>query len=144
MIKITSHQNIGIKNVSPNDNVILITEPNSKVAMPQCKNLLVLRFEDIWCENSVFAAPTKDHIKQALDFAQDKDNLTIACTAGVSRSSAIACIIAAQKCLDPISVLNKKSHHPNNLIIKLGADLLKKPELYTLIERWKLDNSKKE
>lgn len=127
--------------------VIFISSPTSPYAIhgselikQYARNCLELFFHDIDFVRDGHIAPAREHVEAALAFAKDKDDLIICCQAGVSRSSATAFIIAAARFTtadEALKILDHKTHWPNHLIVKHGAEILGKPELLTLIEQWK-------
>jgi len=73
--------------------------------------------------------PNSDLVSAALEFAKGAPNVAVHCTAGVSRSSAMAFLVACQMTGDPeeaVKVLDMKSHFPNESIVLLGERLLDK------------------
>lgn len=129
------------------ENLIFISEPTnpffykgSKEAVEKAKNSLVLLFDDITYPIEKCKMPTKEDIEKALSFAEDcKGDIVVSCTAGVSRSSAIAYLIAAKKfgVEKAYDVLNFCSHWPNDLIISLGAEIFNLPVLNDEIKKYK-------
>lgn len=85
--------------VSPYAGVITIEEPDTDdpfrtLSVPQ----LVLQFHDINMTMLGYIEPMLEHIQQALSFARETDGpLLVHCRAGVSRSTAIALAIAADR-----------------------------------------------
>ena len=79
--------------------VITIEEPDTDDpfrtdGVPQ----LVLQFHDIDMTMLDYVEPESDHVQQALTFARETDGpLLVHCRAGVSRSTAIALAIAADR-----------------------------------------------
>ena len=113
--------------------VITIEEPDTDDpfrtdAVPQ----LVLQFHDIDMTMLGYVEPEPEHIQQALTFARETDGpLLIHCRAGVSRSTAIALAIAA----DRLGAGNERQAcewlletyplaQPNRLIVFLADQLL--------------------
>ncbi len=72
---------------------------------------------------------TKDEIAEALKFAEGKEDLIVACAAGISRSSALAYVIARSTMFrsDAMAILNPARHWPNRHILRLGEELVKRP-----------------
>lgn len=132
MIKIYSRKNLrAVLNKEPNTHTaIIISEPGNEQDVsdlfPLCKDYINLEFNDTTFPGR-FGAPEKEHILDVLKWAEGRDEkILVACRAGVSRSSAIAYLVESQRngpeaaanCLD------KHIHHPNELIIKYGVELL--------------------
>jgi predicted protein tyrosine phosphatase len=95
--------------------------------VPNCKECLPLEFNDTTSEDRP-GSPTIEHVKQALNWAEGKENIVVACAAGISRSSAIAYLIQCMR-TDPselysIDLLDHSFHFPNELILKHGTMLL--------------------
>lgn len=71
---------------------------------------LLLSFHDIEdVSDSDFTAPTREHIKQILEFSEtlpDEANLLIHCMAGISRSTATAIGVCCQKGMTPSDALS--------------------------------------
>lgn len=91
-------------------------------------------------------SPSEFEIRRILDWAKDKEIDIVACHAGISRSSAVAILIECQKTFigRPVTVkeaieglgLNKDQHHPNPLILELGAKILNRPEIPDVVKYW--------
>jgi len=127
------------------------TAPVDKVA-GLCLSLLILRFNDLEDAhlNHISTTdlvkhglhyPERGHIEAALDYAEDKKNLLVHCSAGVSRSSAIAYLIACSRVgpIEALRLLNSSLHWPNNRVVRLGAEILGNPEIEQTIKKWKDD-----
>jgi predicted protein tyrosine phosphatase len=91
-------------------------------------NLLHLKFDDVLNGPS---APTEKNVKTALDFGLVYDKLVVCCMAGISRSSAIGLVIAVQRLGIDVAFkcLNPYLHYPNVTVVKLGSQILNKPDL---------------
>ena len=113
--------------------VITIEEPDTEDpfrtdVVPQ----LVLQFHDIDMTMLDYVEPEPEHVQQALTFAQEIDgSLLVHCRAGVSRSTAIALAIAA----DRLGAGNDQQAcewlrqtypqaQPNRLVVFLADELL--------------------
>jgi predicted protein tyrosine phosphatase len=109
-----------------------------------CQGMLPLIFDDVYHpefhKGSHF--PTMEDVKQALDWAKDKTSILVHCHAGISRSSAIAYLIACQRVgpKEAIKLLNIHNHWPNILIVKFGAILLGDPEIDSVMATWQHDS----
>jgi predicted protein tyrosine phosphatase len=103
------------------------------------KSYLWLRFDDIEFSRTGYIAPDKQRIKEALDWAKDKESILVACLAGISRSSAIAYLIQCMRedhPKDALKILAKRIHHPNSLIVKLGAEILEDGRIIDEYRDW--------
>ena len=103
------------------------------------KTMIVRRFDDIWVEEEGKVLPTKEDVETIIRHVQEiyPSNLIVHCYAGVSRSTAIAYLLA---CLekepdDAIKMLNPMIHYPNELIVKLGSEILNNPRILEVYER---------
>lgn len=125
--------------------IIVIKEtcnPQSSVQeiLNKSKNSLYLIFDDI--ETSKYSKnvtpPSRKDIEKVLAWAVNKEEIAVSCQLGISRSSAIAYIIACSKLdtSEALSFLNKNYHSPNQLIIKIGSEILNKPEIYSNFIKW--------
>ncbi len=125
------------------------TAPVDKVA-GLCLSLLVLRFNDLEdvhlnhlstadLEKHGLHYPERGHIETALDYAKDKQELLIHCSAGVSRSSAVAYLLACRRVgpTKALRVLDSSLHWPNNRVVRLGAEIMGNPEIEQAIKKWK-------
>jgi len=103
--------------------------------------MIVLKMSDVWLpehERMGYQLPREEQIKELLNWSKGKHDFVVHCTAGVSRSSAIAYVLAC--CFMPpseaISVLDPYKHDPNDLIVQLGAKLLGNPEVLAELKRF--------
>ena len=128
--------------------VIIITGIDEKYLVPEIKaaatgEVLDLEFTDIEFDSpeirTRYSPPEKQHVQKALEWAIEKENIAIACMAGVSRSSAIA--FAIETCRhgpwQAESVLVKGQHRPNKLIVKYAAELLGEPEMIDVADQYR-------
>jgi predicted protein tyrosine phosphatase len=108
-----------------------------------CKGMLKLYFEDAdMLHHPGQIIPEEKDVQAILDWTKDidlkKHKIAVHCTAGISRSSATAYIVACSKmpikealgCIDPMW------HNPNWRIVGFGADLLKNSAVYNDIRRF--------
>ncbi|WP_366535685.1 hypothetical protein, partial [Streptococcus pneumoniae] len=89
-------------------------------------------------DSKVLKAPTKEHVTKAINWCQDKENIMFACHMGISRSSAMAYVCACNE-FDPedaIGVLKLGYHTPNQLIVKLGSEILENKKVWLTYLEW--------
>lgn len=101
-------------------------------------NFKALWFDDIKRPVEGFVHPKEDHIKEAIEYAKDKDTLLVACKAGVSRSAATAYVICCSKMKpeEATKILNN-GHWPNELVIEHGVSILNNEDVRNAMHRWK-------
>lgn len=125
-------------------NVISIRDHNDapvdEVAS-RCQTLHKVKFDDIDAPVKGFTIPTEEHVRSILDFSRDKKEILIHCTAGISRSSASAYLIACTRMppIEAIKCLNTVYHWPNALVVKIGAKILNNPQILHECEKWKTE-----
>lgn len=98
-------------------------------------------FDDIQFAIKGYTAPDEGKIKDILEWSRNKNNLLVHCNAGISRSSAIAYLIACtqKEPAEAIKVLDPAMHWPNRLIVEIGSKVLGNPEIIqTLNEKYDL------
>ncbi|HCE46440.1 MAG TPA: hypothetical protein DET40_23090 [Lentisphaeria bacterium] len=90
------------------------------------KDIIIEKFDDIKVPEEGWIVPELEHVRRILGWAEERENIAVHCTAGISRSSAIAYLIACQRSSpkQAVKVLDPAKHAPNRLIIKLGMDVL--------------------
>lgn len=103
-----------------------------------CRGVLRVKFDDIlepWRERKLATAAD---IRRILDWCRDKDDIVVHCQAGASRSAAVAylieCLQATPK--EALGILDANQHSPNMHIVRLGAKILRNPEIATEVEQW--------
>jgi predicted protein tyrosine phosphatase len=117
-------------------------QPDLKAMTLLARNVLHVHIDDIWDkshEAQGFVLPNLSDVSRILDWKRSKgseNRLLVHCHAGISRSSAIAFIIS---CMDKsieesLQILDPAIHYPNELLIKLGSELLDKPEMIPAIK----------
>ncbi len=120
--------------------VVSITDlADDFVVSGRCRGILRVKFDDIqeaWRGRKL--ATAKD-IRRILEWCKEKDGIVVHCQAGVSRSAAVAYLI---ECLQTppqkaLGILDPKQHSPNMHIIRLGAKILRNPEIEIEAERWR-------
>ena len=89
-------------------------------------NIIVEYFDDIQIPQDGFIVPAKEQIMRILKWAMDKEHIAVHCTAGISRSSAIAYLIACHRSSpkQALKILDPMKHSPNRLILHLGMEVL--------------------
>lgn len=87
-----------------------------------CKESLVLEMDDTTMIRT--GGPTKEAVEKALSVDYDY----VSCKLGVSRSSAIAFLVECNKTDSETAIkqLDSAKHFPNELVLKLGMDILGK------------------
>lgn len=114
-------------------NVVCIIESNLspiEKVKKNAKDVLFLSFDDIEFPRYGYKMPEEKDVEKAVEWAVDKDNLIVSCQAGISRSSALAYVIScSQKGPSNAMEILKSRHYPNAVIVKLGTELLKEPEI---------------
>jgi predicted protein tyrosine phosphatase len=101
-----------------------------------CRSLLRLQFDDAWTQLHAGwgqTLPSSAQVQAALDWARPRldEPILVHCVAGISRSSAIACLIArcAGDDTEAASILDASRHWPNPRIVQIGVRLLAAPDL---------------
>lgn len=113
-----------VKSEPKKHKAIIIHEPNKydrvSEIVDNCESSLVLEMDDTTTIRS--GAPTKDQVEAAIQSGYD----IVSCKQGISRSSAIAFLIASSKSTpeEAINILDVNKHFPNELILKYGVDIL--------------------
>lgn len=108
----------------------------------KARNLLLLTFDDIENPLQNFEMPDKQSICKAIEFAKNKEKLIVSCTAGISRSAAMAYVILCSKMPpeDAIKHLNAERHIPNSAIVRLGKNVLGIASMENVLYKWQLNN----
>ncbi len=98
-----------------------------------CKNAVILEMDDITSDR--LGCPTFDHVMTAIKSGYD----IVACKMGLSRSAAIAYLIKCQQSTpdEAIKLLDPKVHFPNELILKLGMEIINESNKLPLVEFYK-------
>ncbi len=127
--------------------VIYITDPvdlphdhRYKEVVGKAISTLVCLFRDVDIGETGKYAPTHDVVKKAIDWSERKENIIVCCYSGISRAPAIAYVIAAKKLVTAewgLKVLDRNKHVPNLFIVQLGSDILKSPDMFGLILRFR-------
>lgn len=104
-------------------------------AFDECRgnyeDIIIECFDDIISPQVGYTVPTEEHVRRILKWAMSREQLAVHCTAGVSRSSAIAYLIACQRSSpkEALKILDPMKHSPNRLILYLGAEVLGNEEI---------------
>ncbi len=80
-------------------------------------------FDDIDCPLYPYLEPTEGDVKSILKYAQEKKNVMIACSNGMTRSVSLAYVIRCIKESPEMALtsITKKRSHPNELIVRTAA-----------------------
>lgn len=98
--------------------------------------------DDVDGPTDSFIHPTPENIAKNLAFSREpgREKITCCCEAGISRSSAMAVLIAYDRTRDiekSLSVLSRRLHYPNPSIIEIGEQLLNAEGLSEAVKEWK-------
>jgi predicted protein tyrosine phosphatase len=129
--------------------VVSIREPRDTVAPVDAvkditRGILPVYFDDIDSELHPYVLASEEDVEKVIAWCRGKDRVLVHCAAGISRSSAMAYVIACSRCGGPslaLRILDPLLHWPNEHIVRLGAKLLGKPEMVTSIEKWKKEST---
>ncbi|MFA6294570.1 MAG: hypothetical protein WC637_22450 [Victivallales bacterium] len=102
------------------------------------KEIIIEVFDDIespWTGKKVV---DPKQIAGILNWAKGKNNIVVHCTAGISRSAAVAYLIACTRMIpaEAVKILKTDSHYPNDLVVYYGAKILGDDSIYTEYYRW--------
>src|SRR5262245_11125807 len=130
-IEICSHATLqGLLATQPGGyDLLLVTNPGYDPpadALPLARRVLHLVFDDHHVPRPGRRLPAAEDVRRALEWSADSTDLVVSCNAGVSRSSALAYIILCRQRppQEAIAALTPNWHRPNELIVRLGAQLL--------------------
>ena len=103
------------------------------------KRLVITEMDDIRTPHDLLEMPTRPEVERILNCGISSVHLAVHCSAGVSRSSAFAYLLACQAegPEKAITLLNENLHWPNMLIVSLGASILGNPEVAKVCSKWK-------
>lgn len=84
-----------------------------------------------------YRLPKEKDIEKVLQWAKDKENILVHCSAGISRSSAIAYLIECTRIppCEAVKILKPGIHYPNRLMVKIGSEILGNPEIYEVFNK---------
>jgi len=127
-------------------NVVSIREKGQETlpldAPGAVKSMTVMFFYDLEepIQGKDFVLPSMEDVEEVLSWAKGKDPILVRCQGGVSRSSAMAYLIACSRTFPccASNVLNPMLHWPNQLVVSLGAKCLGNVEVHDEIVNWKL------
>lgn len=109
----------------------------------------IIQFDDIAADivnNSVYILPEKHHIDQILEFTKqfkEGDRVLIHCSAGISRSTAIALLVLIQHGMSPSDAMDhvhdiRSRCWPNAKVVQLGDGVLNcNGEMVLAVDSWK-------
>lgn len=136
-------------------NAVIIHDPNDeydtvKELRRYTLRHIYLEFFDIKAESDKYRYATQEDIERVLSwyrdlrrdpFRHDDGNVVVTCTAGISRSAAIAFVLgcSVQSPEVAVRVWNPRLHYPNPLIVRLGAEILGKPEMIQICNEFLAD-----
>jgi predicted protein tyrosine phosphatase len=126
--------------VSPVSPGLRSDDPAHLAAIRRNANRLCeLAFDDVEFPREGYVMPAESHIREALAFATDKDDLVVTCTAGMGRSAALAYVVACSR-MEPseaVTILDPERHVPNEVVIGLGGRAVDAPDLLEFYARFK-------
>jgi predicted protein tyrosine phosphatase len=104
---------------------------------------LYLEFFDLSEERKTHRGPIAEDVVHAIEWYKKIQRATwndvvVTCTAGISRSAAMAFVL---ECVDKTpqeasQVWNPRLHYPNKLIVRLGAEILSKPDMIKVCDEF--------
>ncbi len=103
--------------------------------------IIVEHFDDIQSPEPGWIVPGREHIQRILGWTLGMSKIAVHCTAGISRSPAVAYLIACQRSppREALQVLDPMMHFPNRLIISLGAEAMGDESILSEYNRWYRD-----
>jgi predicted protein tyrosine phosphatase len=144
-IHIRSHEEASrflAENPGQYDVILISAEPimamKERIQINACE-VLCLYFQDAVAPQPDVRLPTTEHVSQALSWAEGRANIIVACAAGISRSSAIAYLLWCRLMPPEAAVrnLDQHRHMPNELVVRLGAELLANPLIFSAFTAWR-------
>jgi predicted protein tyrosine phosphatase len=103
------------------------------------KKLLPLVFDDVDFVDDTYVRPEVEQIAKAIKFSKKHENLIVSCHGGMSRSAALAFVIECTRVAHPklaMGLWDRKKHHPNRRVIRLGGEILARPEMEACLDTW--------
>lgn len=102
------------------------------------KEIIVERLDDITCESDTLCMANSGHVRRILEWSAGKKKIAVHCHAGISRSSAMAYLIACKRMAPKkaLNILDVGIHDPNRHIVRLGASLMGKESVYGEYISW--------
>jgi len=102
------------------------------------KNIIVECFDDLTLPRAGLIMPSHEHIQRILMWTKGKDKIAVHCTAGISRSAAVAYLIACQQTSPKkaLGLFEPAIHCPNRLILELGVEILKDESVLSEYTEW--------
>lgn len=99
-------------------------------------SVFVMSFDDISEPMPGYIMPKEQDIKDVIDWSKGKDNLLVHCSAGISRSAAIAYLIECTRKppKEAEKILRRSIHFPNMLILEIGSQILGDPNILKVLE----------
>ncbi len=103
-----------------------------------CESVLPIKFDDIIDEIEGHTTPQLHHVSEILQWSSDKGDIVVHCTAGVSRSSAVAYLIECSRGSpeEALKILDPVYHWPNMRIVELGSMILDDKKIFNIARRW--------
>ncbi len=101
-------------------------------------SIVIEEFDDIEFPDDKFKIVTCAEIERILLWAKGKDRIAVHCTAGVSRSAAVAYLVACSRmsASEAIKVLDPDIHYPNALVLLEGMKILKDRSIEDQYRKW--------
>jgi predicted protein tyrosine phosphatase len=125
--------------------VVSVRDSREHSAVDQFSDLtlgfLPVPMDDIWEKEKekpgLVELPSESVISGVLDWAKGRTPLLFHCGAGVSRSPALAYLVACMRVRPEVAIglLNVNRHYPNRHVIEVGARILQDPEIVSVVER---------
>ena len=100
---------------------------------------LRLPMDDVSRDEADWRAPRVEQVQHALKWSDGRRRLLVCCHMGISRSSALAVVIAAIRygVDEAMKLLSPHEHSPNREIIRLGSYLIGLPSLVDRINKFR-------
>ena len=102
------------------------------------RDIIIECFDDLRFPEEGFITPSHEHIRRILKWAKGKERIAVHCTAGISRSSAVAYLIACQR-VSPkkaVKILDPAKHCPNKIVLEIGKEIFKDESICTEYAEW--------